>query len=335
MFRHPRRDLFILFTLFGLLDTTYRYLDHAARDTHGDFLVVLIEQMTGHYGSLVILLPFAIALVRRAQPILFLPGILMASTLHTFWNWGTRVIVFFLCGLGPYDYGRMPIRFVMELPTDIIVLTVMSLICWQYNAWQQRDALEKSLAAARTELLTRQLQPHFLFNALNTISALMYEDVPRADRVLLRLSEFLRSTIDLRDRPLIPLSEELSLVQRYLDVIAARFEDKLSVSLDVDPAAHSSLVPPLLLQPLLENSVEHGRTPSTGQIQIHLHISRTNGRLLISLSDQGPGLANSTSGFGWEAVRHRLATAYPNHNATLTFDSPELPGARLHMDLPA
>ena len=174
MLARPRLALAALFTVFGLLDTSYRYLDHVVRDNPVNFLVILIEQMSGHYGIGVILLPVVMALVRRGRLLWFPAGVLVASALHTSWNWAIRAVLFPLCGLGAYDYGRMPIRYLMELPSDIIVSTVVAVVYWQFLAWRSREDLQKSLQAARTELLTRQLQPHFLFNALNTVSALMY-----------------------------------------------------------------------------------------------------------------------------------------------------------------
>ena len=152
--------------------------------------------------------------------------------------------------------------------------------------------------------------------------------------MLTRLGEFLRATLDLRDRPLIPLSEELALVDRYLAVMAARYEDRLQVEISVDPSTLTCQVPPLLLQPLIENAIEHGRNPASGQIHIRLAVTLAGSRLQFSLEDEGPGFASAASGFGFEAVHRRLEAAYSG-DARLWLDRPESPGGRLRIEAPA
>lgn len=301
--------LFVIASAWATLDTIYRCLDRVTRGHPPEWLTVSIEQFTGVYCAFAIL-----PLVRYASDLhrwtTYLWAVPVFSVLHTSLNWATRAIAFPVAGLGGYDYGAMPMRYLMEFPSDVIGFTLACYIRRQYLAWERSREMEKELAAARMALLTKQLQPHFLFNALNTISALMYEDVPKADLVLHRLSAFLRSTIDLRDTATIPLSEELQLLENYLAVMRARMENRLEIRMECDEGAGQIPVPPLLLQPLVENAIEHGRSASDGRVRIELSVKLGSSHLEGSLRDHGPGWKDAPDGYGLEAVRQRLATIY-------------------------
>jgi LytS/YehU family sensor histidine kinase len=132
-----------------------------------------------------------------------------------------------------------------------------------------------------------QLKPHFLFNTLNSISSLMYSDVEAADAMLARLSEFLRLTLDRDLDQEVTLSEELEFVRRYLEIEKIRFEDRLTVSVDVGHDVSEARVPSLALQPLIENAIHHGiaSRPKGGSIAIKAR--RDNGTLHISVADDG------------------------------------------------
>ena len=117
---------------------------------------------------------------------------------------------------------------------------------------------DRRLAEAKLEALQRQLHPHFLFNTLNTISGLMQQDVNAADRMIDRLGDLLRMTLDTSGVQEVPLKQELDSLQKYLDIEQTRFGDRLSVAIDVDPETLDALVPNLLLQPLVENAIRHG-----------------------------------------------------------------------------
>src|SRR5262245_17545256 len=130
--------------------------------------------------------------------------------------------------------------------------------------------LEARLAQARLQLLKMQLHPHFLFNTLNAVSELVHEDPSTADRMIASLSELLRETLDAGSADQVELSRELELLERYIDIQRARFGDRLDVSIHADPAVRRALVPNLILQPLVENSIRHGlaRRVTAGRIQI-------------------------------------------------------------------
>ena len=173
--------------------------------------------------------------------------------------------------------------------------------------------LEGRLNEARLSALKAQLQPHFLFNTLNSISSLMYQDVDAADAMLTRLSELLRLTID-RDRQVVPLREELELVRRYLAIERIRFGDRLRVDYDVDPASREIPVPSLVLQPLVENAIRHSiaRQERGGHIRISARCD--SAQIELRVEDDGPGLPRggvAHRGVGLGNTEARLAQLYP------------------------
>ena len=123
--------------------------------------------------------------------------------------------------------------------------------------------LARQLAEARLHVLSAQLQPHFLFNTLHAVSALIWEDQARADRLLARLSELLRLTLRSGSRMETTLEEELALLGRYVEIQETRYGDRLRISIEAEPAARQAMVPHLILQPLVENAIRHGITRRT------------------------------------------------------------------------
>jgi signal transduction histidine kinase len=175
--------------------------------------------------------------------------------------------------------------------------------------------LEARLAEAQLEALQRQLHPHFLFNTLNTISALMHRDIEAADAMLERLSDLLRLTLDRLSLQQVPLKDELDFVEKYLDIERARFGERLKVHFDIGPGILDALVPTLLLQPLVENAVRHGIAPKVGGGRLEIAARRDGDRLRLVVRDNGAGLANDTlqafnGGVGLSNTRSRLEHLY-------------------------
>ena len=171
--------------------------------------------------------------------------------------------------------------------------------------------LEAQLTFAQLHTLRAQLQPHFLFNALNGISSLMHTDVERADRMLARISELLRAAIDTAPIAEVPIGEELAFAARYLDIEKMRYGDRLDVILDVPADVSGLLVPNMLLQPLLENAVRHGVAPHARPGTIRLRIRRQGNALAIAVRDSGAGFgADTPEGTGLRITRERLASLY-------------------------
>jgi two-component system, LytTR family, sensor kinase len=187
--------------------------------------------------------------------------------------------------------------------------------------------LEASLAEARLAMLRMQLQPHFLFNTLNSIAALMRRDVDAADRMIARLAELLRHSLDTTGRREVTLREELETLARYLEIEQTRFADRLTVQYEVEPETLDALVPGLILQPIVENAVRHGvaQRPSAGLVA--LAARRDDGQLVIAVSDDGPGLAAShgaaTPGIGLANTRARLEQLYGLQHGLDIYDRPD------------
>jgi len=179
---------------------------------------------------------------------------------------------------------------------------------------------ERALAAegeahrARLQALRYQLNPHFLFNTLNAVSTLIVErENAAAERMVARLSDFLRLTLESDSDVEVPLADELDFARRYLEIEQIRFGDRLSVVEDVEPAALSARVPPLLLQPLVENAVQHGIMPREDGGTLRIEARRVGQHLLLRISDDGPGPpgpADAGSGVGLSNTRARLESLY-------------------------
>jgi len=190
------------------------------------------------------------------------------------------------------------------------------------------------LREAQLERLTRQMQPHFLFNALNTISSLMHTDVARADATLVRLADVLRATLALGERPQARLRDELRLAQGYAAVMAERFEGRVTLAWNIDPAALDVMLPAISLQPLLENVFKHtvGRRREPTTIRIAAAVD--GGAMVLQVEDDGGVLEDSgTPGITVANLRARLAALHGEH-AGLELIALAPAGVRAEMRLP-
>jgi two-component system LytT family sensor kinase len=321
--------------LAGLLLFVYHYLAALASRQPRSPLPPFIEELTGAFTGgllffpirwLVRRLPLASARWPRRLPVYFL-AMLASGAVATTLMWALRSVLFPLAGLGAYDYGVMPLRYLMELPMQVIWFSILVGAIHAADAFQTARArevraarLESSLARAQLLNLRLQLQPHFLFNALHTISAVMYGDPAAADEMLDQLSELLRASLRTAQADEVPLGEELALLDRYLAIQRARFGDRLAVSIQVDAGADSCLVPSLLLQPLVENAIHHGNAERAGRGAIDVRARQQDGRLLLEVEDDGPGVeddglgidrgAGPVPGLGLSATADRLRRLY-------------------------
>ena len=189
-----------------------------------------------------------------------------------------------------------------------------------YRRAKEREA---SLAHARLAALRMQLQPHFLFNTLNTISGLVHTEPERADAVLTALGELLRLTLETSGERELPLHRELRFVEAYLAIMHARFEDRIRFTVTIGPGAGEALVPAFILQPLIENAVRHGLEPRPGGGSVAIEARREDGRLLVEVRDDGVGLAGggpAQEGVGLGNTRARLRGLH-GERATLELKS--------------
>ena len=172
--------------------------------------------------------------------------------------------------------------------------------------------LESRLSRVRVAFLRNQMQPHFLLNTLNLISALIYSDPERADRMIADLGDLLRLTLEDANLQEVPLHREMEYLDHYLDIARARFGSALEVESRIDPELEQAIVPSLVLQPLVENAIRHGLADRNGKSRIHITAGRTGDRLRLEVSDNGPGLPPEPSriGIGLGNTRRRLEQLY-------------------------
>lgn len=315
--------LFPLFTAIGLLFFSYHYLDDLARHVPGTIAARFIEEMSGAYTAMV-LMPLIIWFTRRfAWPWQF-AGVIVYSLVHTTLMALTRDAIFPLAGLGSYDYGIMSFRYPMEASHDLIIYPIIIGFIYFYDRVRRaREAelaaanLERELAKARLENLRLQLQPHFLFNTLNAVSSVMYEDVRKADAMLARLSEFLRVVLTTSEAQEITLDEELEIERMYLDVMQARLENALELRIFADPDTRMARVPPLILQPVLENCVRHGMPGASSNFEVRISAARSGELLEVRVSDNGTGPGDDAPqfGHGLTNVRSRLTQLHGERSA--------------------
>jgi sensor histidine kinase YesM len=201
-------------------------------------------------------------------------------------------------------------------------------------------SLEASLADARLQALTSQLHPHFLFNTLNAASTLLHRDPAGADAMLGRLAELLRATLRQPAEHEIPLREEMALLERYVDIMRIRHGARLTVDTSLPADAAELLVPAFVLQPLVENAIEHGVARRAGPGAVSIRAERVANRLRLEVADDGPGVAGSSaqaraaSGIGLSNTRRRLEQLYGDAQR-LTLQHERGVGTRAVVELPA
>jgi signal transduction histidine kinase len=211
-----------------------------------------------------------------------------------------------------------------------------------YKRFRQKELratqLEGQLAKAHLQTLKSQLQPHFLFNTLHSISALMLTDVTAADRMMTSLSDLLRMSLESDGGQVTTLARELEFLGVYLDIEKTRFQDRLRIIFDIAPECLDAQVPHLLLQPLVENAVRHGISRRSGPGEIRVVAKQEGRNLELFIRDDGPGLVEaheerSTHGLGLSVTRERLRTLY-GRQQTCEIRNVAEGGAEVHLQIP-
>lgn len=208
--------------------------------------------------------------------------------------------------------------------------------------YRQREVeaarLQTQLAESRLEALTAQLHPHFLFNTLQGISTLMRRDVEAADAMLSRLSDLLRQTLQRGERLEVPLSEELEVLDHYVEISRERFKDRLVFETRISPDDRRAFVPFFILQPLVENALQHGIARRAGVGRVSVSARRQGEMLYLSVADDGPGLAKEERAFPREGIglsntRQRLRQLY-GAEQSLALEAPAEGGLRVELVIP-
>jgi sensor histidine kinase YesM len=211
-----------------------------------------------------------------------------------------------------------------------------------YSKYRERELrssqLEAQLAMAQLEVLKIQLEPHFLFNTLNSIAALARNDGLAAENMTLQLADLLRFSLDGVGVHEVPLSRELTFLQKYIDIQQTRFQDRLQVEMDIQPHTLSALVPNLLLQPLVENAIRHGIGPRRDPGFIRISTRQVFDELWMEISDNGLGLncyggVVPPEGVGLQNTRARLLQLY-NHDHKMTLEDAPGGGCIVKIHIP-
>jgi LytS/YehU family sensor histidine kinase len=220
-----------------------------------------------------------------------------------------------------YSTDHLALRYWHEVPNDVFNYLIVLAVAGLYRYWtitrerEVREAeLQRALATSQLQNLRLQLQPHFLFNALNTIGNVMYESPERADALLSSLAELLRLSLRTTTMQEIALAEELEALGQYVALMRARFGDELRIGIETAAGAEGMKVPSLVLQPLVENAIRHGSLARHGSGSITIRAVLADGTLRITVHDDGPGatpaeLAES-DGTGLASTRERVALLY-------------------------
>jgi two-component sensor histidine kinase len=248
-------------------------------------------------------------------------------------------------GLGEFPAHFSLSRFAYEGANDVFpIAALLGGLALADNLLAARErerreaALERSLLEAELRGLRLQLQPHFLFNALNTISSTMYDDPAAADAQLGQLAELLRTSLRTTHAHEVAVAEELALLDQYLGLMGARFGDRFVVDVRATEDARGCLVPSMLLQPLVENAARHGALASRGRGRVAVTVTRDGGRLRVRVHDDGPGLTDGADplagGTGLSATARRLRLLYGDAHALHAGPAPD-GGFEVRLEIPA
>ena len=329
----------------------YKYLDFVANDEKVSPLIPFLWEATGIAGAILVFPVAYLAAIRfpltarawkRNLPIHF-ATVIVLSTTQTTLMWLQRLWLWPHLGLGEYNYGRMPARYPMEFSSYFIFYWVGVGCIYLFH--EVRFARERELAQAKLETSLResqlenlrlQLEPHFLFNALNAISAAVYENPRVADEMIGRLSDLLRHLLMRDQRQEVSLEHEIELVSLYTRIMEARLEDRLQVTIDIEERAMSALVPQLILQPLVENAIRHGLDPVGFKANVSIKARVEGQKLLLSVRDHGAGIEGgiaATDGIGLQNTRERLKQLY-NGNTTFSLHNADGGGAIAELRIP-
>ena len=313
--------IFGYFTAAGLLLFGYRYLEYVSNREPVSPLAPLINELFTGAWTAALLFPLVARFARRfpfgranwkTRVPLHACALLGFSLAHTSLMWLLRPPLYRLFGFRGYDYGVMTARYPMEFFHDVIVYIILVSVVYTFDRRVRTAQLETRLAQARLENLRLQLQPHFLFNTLNTISSAVYEDPRKADAMIARLSRLLRVTISDSDAQVVPLEREIETFELYLDIMRQRFEEKLKIDVRIAPEVRKALVPHLLLQPLVENSIKYGADPESNAVTVILTADRDGASTRVRIRDHGRGLPEGKMrrGTGISNTAERLEKLY-------------------------
>lgn len=320
---------FLLANLNALLNFSVLVSTKLVEGNNPKLLKYAIEELTGSYSFFslvpVMLLLFKKLPLKKNNLITHIPVYFIATSvigfIHTIIMYTTRSFIYDMIGWGMYSFGYLPYRVLMESLKLLIGFWILygAYIMVRINREKQNEKLrlvrlEEELSKTQLKILQSQINPHFLFNTLNMISATMYENINDADKMIANLSDLLRATLKSSGKAENTLTKEIELLNLYIEIMKARFGNKLEISFVFDGLVNNAQVPVFLLQPILENSIKYG-IESLSPIKINISAKKNNEMLHIRIKDNGPGIKESKeeilkAGIGLSNTIERLEKLY-------------------------
>jgi two-component system LytT family sensor kinase len=333
------RKAMLFFGGWTLVSLVFALISYAAAigENHKEFgFVAALRLNLVQFYLWAILSPLLVRFSRRfpieVRPLnirnllLYFPALMSFAGIHqgihlaVLWSitprWRQQYPALFDCYRAYFAFGF----YIDLIIASLIVVAVHALLYYQnFRASElAQSSLKTQLADAQLRALKMQLHPHFLFNTLHSISSLVLEDAPKANSMIARLGDFLRLTLENSNQQLVSLKEETEFLRCYLEIEQVRFGDRLTVAFELEPQTLSAQVPHLILQPVVENAIQHAIAPRAMRGHINILAKRLNSSLRLEVRDNGPGIISNrdlrgAEGVGLSNVRARLNQIYASN----------------------
>jgi signal transduction histidine kinase len=327
-----------IWSLVGIFFASQLYVYFARTERALPFTRALVWQLAAVYlfasfTPLVLWLSRRFRFERSGWWRVVLVHALAGTLIATVWSAGHTVLDIWFYG----DINKLTVdgwlrRTFVNLDKELLVYWVIVLISQAANFYQRYREGELRASQAQLQALKMQLHPHFLFNALHSISELVHKDPEAADRMIARLGDFLRLTLETSATQEVQLRQELDFLNCYLDIERVRFNDRLTTRVEVEPQALNCRVPNLILQPLVENAIRHGIAVRTSPGHVEVRAARRKGVLRLEVVDDGPGLRSGEkhgklsgqtgNGVGLANTQGRLQRLYGNAHSFEMINDP-------------
>ena len=352
-FRVGPRVIVGVATALGIFSTFQAY-NYVSLFTERDpsFPMLLLLNVTYWY-SWALLVPAMLWMARRYRfdrhgwrraVLAHVPAVVVITALHAVLTVSLRVPIVTYFGRDEMWWSTFQELFFLNFDWEMMTYWAVVGASHAYDFHRESQAqkltaaqLQTRLAEASLQSLQRQLHPHFLFNTLHTISALIPRDPEAADAMLGQLSDLLRLTLDRIGTQEVPLKEELDFVHKYVEIERTRFGEQLRVEFEIAPDTLDAAVPNMILQPLVENAIRHGIARKVGGGRVDITAHRENGELCLGVRDTGPGLADAgaglTKGVGLANTRSRLEHLFGQRHS-LDFSEPPGGGLAVKIIIP-
>ncbi len=349
----------MIWTFVALCFATQAYLEYSFNGGRLSWTSTFIWEISS-WLTWAALAPLALLFIRRfplsrATALRFLPTYILAavmfSSAHLVINVAASTTCYELVRSNYQSQGiyeALQLNLFSRITWRLFVFSIVIIGCYALDAqrkFQEQEGaareLQVQLARAQLQALKMQMHPHFLFNTLHSLSELIHRDVRAAEEMIVRLGDFLRLSLRDPEAHEVPLRKELEFLQCYLDIEKLRLQDRLEVTIEVGENVMDMMVPYLILQPLVENAVRHGISPSASGGRIKIHAGRTDSVLQIEVSDSGCGPAQTLDpeslfqkGLGLNITRERLQKMYGTGKRLQLTNSPS-GGFSVTLEIPA